>query len=83
MLQRDKRRGEREDVHSPTSDSLWVLMISASSKFPAMIATWKERRGGALSGLEQHDFPQGETGPARRDGMERHGASSPKASTPR
>lgn len=32
---------KREKSNSPTSDSLWVLMISASSKFPAMMATWK------------------------------------------
>lgn len=38
-------------VNLPTSDTLWTLMISARSKFPAIIATWEwaerkvERRG--------------------------------------
>lgn len=36
-----KKRENQEKSNSPTSDSLWVLMISASSKFPAMMATWK------------------------------------------
>lgn len=51
---KEGEKGAEGRSHSPTSDSLWVLMISANSKFPAMMATWKEREGRQLSGSEQH-----------------------------
>ncbi len=33
----------------PTSDALWVFIISARSKFPAIIATYRERKMGYFS----------------------------------
>lgn len=42
-------------VNLPTSDALWTLTISARSKFPAIIATWKwEQRN--VQGVERNNM---------------------------
>lgn len=44
--------------NSPTSESLWVLITSASSKFPAIMATWESggRHGGQGRRLSNPDL---------------------------
>lgn len=56
-------------AHSPTSVSLWLLMYSASSKLPAMIATC--RRGSRVTGRVLR-------GPPARPGVAPDGRALPR-----